>query len=118
MPGAITRFHGAHAGRCRATVHDGRVHAVATDTQGGQGIEAQTRNTLASIAALLSEAGSDISRLLQATVYLRDMADKPAMDAIWCDWIGGPENWPQRACVGADLAGDDLIEVVVTAALL
>ena len=42
---------------------------------------------------------------------------KPEMDEIWCEWIGPPENWPQRACVGADL-GDDvsLIEAVVIAA--
>jgi len=55
--------------------------------------------------------------LLQATVYLRDMSMKADMDAVWCAWIGGEENWPQRACVGADLAGDDLVEIVVTAAL-
>ncbi len=65
----------------------------------------------------LQEAGSDKSRILQATVYLRDMAMKAEMDQVWCAWIGGKENWPQRACVGADLAGDDLIEVVVIAAL-
>jgi hypothetical protein len=28
------------------------------------------------------------------------------------DW----QNWPQRACVGAPLAGDTLVEIVVTAA--
>ncbi|MDQ2089005.1 RidA family protein [Marimonas arenosa] len=117
MTAKITRFHGNNRGRCRAVVHGGLVYAVATDTKGGQGLEAQTRNTLATIEALLDETGSAKSRLVQATVYLRDMADKPAMDAIWCDWIGPPENWPQRACVGADLAGGDLIEVVVTAAL-
>lgn len=118
MAGPITRFHGANAGRCRAVSHGGLVYAVATDISGGTGIEDQTSNTLATLAALLVEAGSDKTRLVQATVYLRDMGDKPAMDAIWCDWIGPPENWPQRACVGTDLAGDDLIEVVVTAATL
>ena len=114
----IRRLHGAHRGRCRAVVHAGLVHAVVTDTDGGTTIEAQTRNALAALGDLLAEAGSGKPGLVQATVYLRDMADKPAMDAIWCDWIGEPDNWPQRACVGADLAGDDLIEIVVTAALL
>ena len=65
----------------------------------------------------LKDAGSDKSRLLQATVYLKDMAAKAEMDAVWCEWIGSEENWPQRACVGADLAGDDLIEIVVTATM-
>ncbi len=64
------------------------------------------------------EAGSGKPGLLQATVYLRDMSRKAEMDEVWCDWVGGPENWPQRACVAADLAGDDLVEIVVTAAVL
>ena len=42
---------------------------------------------------------------------------KTEMDEVWCEWIGHRNNWPQRACVGADL-GDDvtLIEIVVIAA--
>ena len=39
------------------------------------------------------------------------------MDEVWNDWIGSDwQNWPQRACVGAPLAGDTLVEIVVTAA--
>ena len=114
----ITRLASRSPGRSPAVIHNGLVHAVATDTSESPSIEDQTRNTLTTIEALLTEAGSGISGLIQATVYLRDMADKPAMDAVWCDWIGGSENWPQRACVGADLAGKDMIEVVVTAAVL
>lgn len=111
----ITRIAGASRGRSRAVAHDGLVYAVATDTTSAAGIAEQTRRCLAALDEALAEAGSDKSRLLQATVYLRDMATKAEMDAVWCDWIGGSENWPQRACVGADLAGADLIEIVVTA---
>lgn len=96
-------------------MHGGLVYAVATDTTSAAGITEQTRRALAALDKNLEDAGSDKSRLLQATVYLRDMAAKPEMDAVWCDWIGGAGNWPQRACVGADLAGDDLVEIVVTA---
>ncbi|MBO6797032.1 hypothetical protein [Maricaulis sp.] len=45
------------------------------------------------------------------------MRQKPVFDAIWRDWIGGRENWPQRACVGAQLAGSDLVEIVAVAAV-
>jgi enamine deaminase RidA (YjgF/YER057c/UK114 family) len=114
----IKRVSGQHQGRCPAVIHNGLVYAVATDTSGASTIEQQTRQTLETIDSLLVDAGSGKAGLVQATVYLRDMGDKPAMDAVWCDWIGGAENWPQRACVGADLAGDDMIEVVVTAAVL
>ena len=114
----IKRLPGGARGRCRATVHGGLVYAVATDLEEAEGIAAQTRNTLAALEATLKEAGSDKTRILQATVYLRDMATKPEMDEVWCDWIGPEENWPQRACIGTDLAGKDLIEVVVTATLM
>ncbi len=111
----ITRFSGQAEGRCRAVVHGGLVYAVATDTTVSKTIEEQTRLTLYALEKNLIDAGSSKNGLLQATVYLRDMAHKARMDKVWCDWIGSEENWPQRACVGADLAGDDLIEIVVTA---
>lgn len=114
----IRRFPGNRTGRCGAVVHNGLVYAVATDTSSANGIEMQTRKALAELESQLAEAGSGKSGLLQATVYLRNMDDKAAMDAVWCDWIGCQDNWPQRACVGTDLAGNDLIEIVVTAAVL
>ena len=40
------------------------------------------------------------------------------MDSVWIPWIGPEENWPQRACVGAGLDADYLIEVVVVAKVL
>ncbi len=113
----IDRLHGSARGRCRAVVHNGIVYAVATDPTSAKGIGEQTRRTLAELDRHLADAGSGKHRLLQATVYLRDMSMKADMDAVWCEWIGKPENWPQRACVGADLAGGDLVEIVVTAAL-
>ncbi len=113
---AIKRFHGESRGRCRAVVNSGLVYAVATDTSSGKSVAEQTRRTLEALEKTLLEAGSGKGGLLQATVYLRDMSTKAEMDAVWCDWVGGEENWPQRACVGADLAGADLVEIVVTAA--
>ena len=114
----IKRFSGGNRGRCRAVVYGGLVYAVATDTSSAGNITDQTRRTLKALDRNLVDAGSGRGGLLQVTVYLKDMAMKAQMDAVWCDWIGDEDNWPQRACVGADLAGDDLIEVVATAALL
>ena len=115
---AIQRIAGKSRGRSRAVVHNGYVYTVATDNTGSETIAEQTRRTLAVIEANLIEAGSDKTRILQATIYLTDMSAKAAMDEAWCDWIGPDEgNWPQCACVGAALAEDHQIEVVVTAAL-
>ncbi len=112
------RVHGPYQGRCSAVAHGGLVYAVATDPDSAPTIEGQTRNTLAALERYLEEAGSGKTGLLQATIYLTDMRNKKAMDAIWCDWIGKRDNWPQRACVGADLEPTDLIEIVVTAKAL
>lgn len=113
----IQRYHGQNRGRCRAVSHNGLVYAVATDTAQSASLKEQTQKTLEAIDKNLADAGSNKSNLIQATVYLKDMSGKAEMDAVWCDWIGPEENWPQRACVGADLAGGDLVEVVVIAAI-
>lgn len=105
-------------GRSSFVAAGGLVYAVATDPQQADGIAAQTHNTLAELERLLTHAGSGKSGLLQATVYLADITEKKAMDAVWLNWIGPESNWPQRACVGVDLAEGDLIEIVVTARIL
>ena len=113
----IERLAGTAKGRSRASIHNGLVYAVATDDGSSPTVAEQTRATLAAIEATLEEAGSGKNRIVQATVYLRDMATKPEMDQVWCDWIGPPENWPQRACIGTDLAEEDKVEIVVVAAI-
>ncbi|MFB0936922.1 MAG: Rid family hydrolase, partial [Propionivibrio sp.] len=52
----------------------------------------------------------------QATIYLRDMADYAAMNAVWDEWV--PEGTaPVRACVEARLANPDMrVEIVIVAA--
>ena len=112
---AIRRFHGKNAGRSRASAAGNLIYAVATAPDTTTGVADQTRQTLDVIEGTLAETGSDKSRILSATIYLADIRAKPEMDAVWCDWIGPEENWPQRACVGVDLEGDTLVEIVVVA---
>lgn len=112
----ITRLPGAVPTRCRAVIHNGIVSTVATSADKSAGIFEQTRNALAAIEANLTEAGTAKSRLLTATVYITDMANKAEMDRAWGEWID-PKNPPMRACVGAALEGTTLVEIVVTAAV-
>lgn len=114
----MKRFPAGRQGRCGAVVSAGLVYAVATDPVCAEGIAEQTRNTLQDLERTLIEAGSGRPGLLQATVYLSDIANKPEMDLVWCDWVGPEENWPQRACIGVQLEEGYLIEVVVIAKLL
>ncbi len=112
---SIERFAGSAVGRNRAVAYGNLVFTVATAPNTSVGVKAQTEQTLAGIDQNLADAGSDRTRLLSATVYITDMANKAEMDAAWNAWIG-PDNWPQRACVQAALAGDTLVEITVIAA--
>lgn len=78
-------------------------------------ITTQTRETLAKIDALLAEAGTDKGALASAYIWLPDIADFAAMNAVWDAWL--PEGAaPVRACVEAKLADPRLkVEIQVTA---
>lgn len=68
------------------------------------------------VDALLARAGSDKSRLLMVQIFLKDISQFPAMNAVWDSWVV-PGSTPPRATVQALLADSAwLIEVVVTAA--
>jgi len=78
--------------------------------------EGQTRDILGQIEALLQEVGSAKSKVLAATVYLRDIADFNAMNKAWDAWVDA-SNPPARTTVEAHLARPDLrVEITVTAA--
>lgn len=113
----IERVKGDYAGRSRASIHSGLIYTVGTDPESSPTVAAQTRRILSDLETVLDQSGSGKHCIVQATVYLRDMATKPEMDAVWCDWIGPQENWPQRACIGTDLAEDDQVEIVLVAAV-
>lgn len=109
---SITRIKGAARGRCKTVIHNGFVWTVATAE--GETVAEQTRATLDTIEANLEEAGTDKHHVVEALVYLTDMATKAEMDAVWCAWIPD-DGWPCRACVGTDLAPGNLVEIRVTA---
>ncbi len=78
-------------------------------------ITAQTKDVLAQIDELLEIHGTDNTRLLQAHIWLKDIADREAMNQVWSAWL--PEGGaPVRACVQAVLADPRyLVEIMVTA---
>ncbi|TYL47786.1 RidA family protein [Marinomonas sp. IMCC 4694] len=80
-------------------------------------IAEQTKTMLDKVDVLLDQAGSDKSYILSATIYLRDMKDFTAMNAVWDTWI--PQGHaPARACVEARLARAELlVEISVVAAI-
>lgn len=108
--------HGSTRRYSDSVVHNGTVYLVEVPSNLDADITGQTENLLASIERLLAQAGSDKSCLLMATIYLADMADYSAMNAVWDAWL--PEgSAPARACVQARLANPGFrVEIVLTAA--
>ena len=84
----------------------------------GRSIEAQTAVVLSQIDNLLAKAGTDKSKLLNATIYLTDISTFAQMNAAWLAWVS-PEGLPTRATVGVSaLAAPEYgVEIVVTAAV-
>ncbi|NLI27092.1 MAG: RidA family protein [Acetobacter sp.] len=101
-----------------AVVHNGIVYLagqVADDAS--LDAEGQMRDILRQIDALLSEAGTDKSRLLSVQIFLTDMNDMAAMNRAWDEWLDR-DNKPARATVEARLARPDWkVEVTGFAAL-
>jgi enamine deaminase RidA (YjgF/YER057c/UK114 family) len=102
----------------QAVVHGNTVYLagqVATDTAAD--VTGQTRQVLASIDRLLAVAGTDKSRILAATIFLADIGEFAAMNAVWEGWVPARAT-PARATVEAQLATPAyVVEIVVTAAL-
>lgn len=113
---SIQRFH---VGKrlSEMAIHNNTIYLagqVADDPS--QDITGQTQQVLASIDRLLAEAGSDKTKILSTTIYVTDMAEFPAMNAVWDAWV--PQgHTPPRATVEAKLARPAFkIEIQVIAA--
>ena len=100
-------------------IHNGTVYLagqLADDYSGD--IVQQTRETLASTDRLLAEAGSDKSKILSVTIYLKDMdRDYAGLNQVWDAWVA-PGAAPARACVEAKMYKPEvLVEMMIVAAL-
>ncbi|AAV96190.1 RidA family protein [Ruegeria pomeroyi] len=110
----ITRIHTGE--RMSKIVKHNGVAYLCGQVGSGDSVAEQTRDCLARVDALLAEAGSDNTRILQAIVWLADMADFAEMNAVWDAWVPAGHA-PARACGEAKLARDTLkVEIIVTAA--
>lgn len=78
------------------------------------GLEAQANQVFTNIANLLAAAGSDIGKVVKITVFIKDMNDFGAINAIYAKYFTEP--YPARSCVEvARLPKDVLLECEVIA---
>jgi len=111
----IVRLPGAGHPRSRVVIHAGLVFTVATAPMKTESLYDQTKQALVFLDESLARAGTNKSRIMQATVYITDMSRKAEMNRAWEEWVDFAQP-PQRACVGVALEGSDLVEIVVIAA--
>lgn len=111
----ITRKHTGQR-MSQIVTHGDTIYLAGQVGTAGASVEQQTKDCLDKIEALLAEAGSDKTRILQTVIWLADMKDFAEMNAVWDAWV--PEGHaPARACGEAKLAREDLlVEFIVTAA--
>ena len=73
-------------------------------------VAAQTRQVLQNLKAILEEAGSTMSDVLKATVYMIDMNEFAKMNEVYAEFFTEP--FPARATVEVTrLAKDALVEI-------
>lgn len=62
-----------------------------------EGIEAQTKQGLKNLEAVIKESGMELSDVVKTTVFLVDIADFGVMNQIYAEFFGG--TTPARSCV-------------------
>jgi 2-iminobutanoate/2-iminopropanoate deaminase len=91
---------------------------IGTDSTGRLvpgGIQPETRQTMENIKQVLERTGSSLDRVVKCTVMIADMAEWPAMNAIYTTYF--PRHKPARSALGANgLALNARVEIECIAA--
>ena len=82
----------------------------ATNTIEAVSIEDQTRQAITNLCNVLEAAGTSLSRVVKTTVFIKDMNDFAALNAVYAEMFG--ETKPARSCVEvARLPKDVKVEI-------
>ncbi|WP_338556325.1 RidA family protein [Erwinia sp. E_sp_B04_7] len=99
-----------------AVIHNDTIYYTSVPENLDEDAEAQTANALAVIDKILARAGSDKSKILDATIFLVFKEDFQAMNRAWDAWVS-PGNAPVRCTVKAELMNPKyLVEIKIIAA--
>lgn len=78
-------------------------------------VKAQTRVVIEKIQQILAEAGMTLEDIVSTTVYLQNLSDYKDMNEVYAELF--KKDFPARATVRADLAGEGLlVEIAAIAA--
>ncbi len=80
-----------------------------------EGVEAQAKQSLENVKAILEQAGLTMDHVVKTLVFLKDMGDFAAVNGIYSQYFHG-EVLPARSCVAvAGLPKGGLVEIEVIA---
>ena len=79
------------------------------------GITPETRFALEKVKALVERHGSSMDRVAKCTVFLVDMSEWAAMNAVYTTYF--PTNRPARSAIGTSLLGGARVEIECIAIL-
>jgi len=79
------------------------------------GIQAETRQALKNLGAVLAEAGLSMENIVKTTVFLNDIKNFTRMNEVYAEFFSG--NYPARSAVqAAALPKGGLVEIEAIAA--
>ena len=116
-PAAIGPYaQGVRVGNLIFTAGQGGLDPVTGQVVPG-GIKEQTERTIANLKAVLEAGGSSLGQVVKATVFLKDMNDFAAMNAVYASFFeSDSETLPARTTVEvARLPRNLLVEIEVVA---
>lgn len=100
----------------KAIIH-GNTAYLCGQTAAGADITEQTKVMLGKVDEILLGIGTDKTKVLSATIYVKDMKDFAGMNAVWDSWVVDGFA-PARACVESKMCRDEiLVEISVIAAV-
>jgi enamine deaminase RidA (YjgF/YER057c/UK114 family) len=99
-----------------AVVVNGLIYTVQVPESGQGNAREQTAETLALVDKVLAELDSDKTRIIEATIFMPDLAEFDQMNEAWDAWVA-EGHAPVRCTVGAKLANPDWkVEIRIVAA--
>jgi 2-iminobutanoate/2-iminopropanoate deaminase len=116
-PGTIGPYsQGIRTGNLVFTAGQGPLDPATGNIVDG-GIREQTTRTFENLKAILEAAGTSLNRVVKANVYLKDLNDFAAMNAVYASYFEGvSEGLPARTTVEvARLPRDILVEIEMIA---
>ena len=94
-PAAIGPY--CQAKLCGNTLYtSGQLGLIPSEGKLADGVEAQAEQALKNLGAILKEAGMDYNDVVKTTVFLADIKDFAAINAVYAKFF--PDSVPARSC--------------------